>query len=350
MDIKLDALIMRMLREVFNMEYIFEVKNLVKVFAGKKKNSKGVRAVNDVSFGLKEKETLALVGESGCGKSTTGRSALRLIEPTEGDILYRGKSIRELKDKDMRELRRNMQMVFQDPYSSLNPRKSILSSVAEPLIIHEMASSTAEAEEEAKKLLLRVGIREDQFLRYPHEFSGGQKQRISIARAIITKPEIIVCDEPVSALDVSIQAQVLNLLKELQDEYNVSYLFISHDMSVVKYISDRVAVMYLGTIVEEASSDELFNNPLHPYTQALLSAVPEADPDIVKKRIELHGEIPSPVNFPSGCPFHTRCIYGTEHCNLIRPAYLEVEEGHYLACHLWERIQKTIREEEKQNG
>lgn len=329
------------------MEYIFEVKNLSKVFESQKKGSAGVRAVNDVSFGIRKKETCALVGESGCGKSTTGRVALRLLEPTSGDILYHGQSIKELKSKDMRELRKNLQMVFQDPYSSLNPRKTILETVAEPLLIHHMVKKCVEAETQAKEILLRVGIREDQFGRYPHEFSGGQKQRISIARAIITKPEIIICDEPVSALDVSIQAQVLNLLKELQEEYGVSYLFISHDMSVVKYISDRIAVMYLGTIVEEATADELFEHPLHPYTQALLSAVPEADPDIVKERIELHGEIPSPMNFPSGCPFHTRCSYGTEHCNLIRPANIEVKEGHFLACHLWESIQRLNKKEEQ---
>lgn len=332
---------------------IFEVKNLSKVFgvkkADRKKGSGGIRAVNDVSFAIREKETFALVGESGCGKSTTGRMALRLIEPTEGDIFYHEKSIMQLKSGEMRALRKNMQMVFQDPYSSLNPRKSILSIVAEPLLIHNMVENKKQAEEQAKELLCRVGIREDQFDRYPHEFSGGQKQRISMARAIITKPEIIICDEPVSALDVSIQAQVLNLLRELQEEYKVSYLFISHDMSVVKYISDRVAVMYLGTIVEEAATEDLFANPLHPYTQALLSAVPEADPDIKKERIVLYGEIPSPMNFPSGCPFHTRCAYATEHCNDFRPARVEVKEGHFLACHHWERIRQSQRKEQEES-
>lgn len=332
-------------------EIIFEVNNLKKVFGGKKgKNGSiqgGVRAVNNVSFAIHRKETYALVGESGCGKSTTGRVALRLIEPTDGDILYHGKSITGLKPKEMRNLRKNMQMVFQDPYSSLNPRMTVLDIVAEPLIIHKMAKDKKEAGEQAKKLLLRVGIREDQFSRYPHEFSGGQKQRISMARAVITKPEIIICDEPVSALDVSIQAQVLNLLRELQEEYQVSYLFISHDMSVVKYISDRVAVMYLGTIVEEAVTEELFERPLHPYTQALLSAVPEANPDIKKERIVLHGEIPSPVNLPSGCPFHTRCAYATEHCNEIRPAKVEVMEGHFVACHHWQKLWRLNR---KQKG
>lgn len=231
-------------------------------------------------------------------------------------------------------------MVFQDPYSSLNPRKSILSIVAEPLLIHKMAKSKAEAEEEARKLLLRVGIREDQMNRYPHEFSGGQKQRISMARAIITRPKLVICDEPVSALDVSIQAQVLNLLRELQNEYQLSYLFISHDMSVVKYISDRIAVMYLGTIVEEADAEELFANPIHPYTRALVSAVPEADPDVKKERIVLHGEIPSPVNFPSGCPFHTRCEYATERCNEERPKRTKISNNHYAVCHYCDRLQK----------
>ena len=323
-------------------ENLFEVKNITKVFRAKKaagkKGGQFVHAVNDVSFQIKEKETFALVGESGCGKSTTGRVALRLIEPSSGDILYQGKSL--LSSRELRKMRREMQMVFQDPYSSLNPRKSILSIVAEPLLIHKMAKSKAEAEEEARKLLLRVGIREDQMNRYPHEFSGGQKQRISMARAIITRPKLVICDEPVSALDVSIQAQVLNLLRELQNEYQLSYLFISHDMSVVKYISDRIAVMYLGTIVEEADAEELFANPIHPYTRALVSAVPEADPDVKKERIVLHGEIPSPVNFPSGCPFHTRCEYATERCNEERPKRTKISNNHYAVCHYCDRLQK----------
>ncbi len=325
-------------------ENLFEVKNITKVFRAKKaagkKGGQFVHAVNDVSFQIKEKETFALVGESGCGKSTTGRVALRLIEPSSGDILYQGKSLLSLNSRELRKMRREMQMVFQDPYSSLNPRKSILSIVAEPLLIHKMAKSKAEAEEEARKLLLRVGIREDQMNRYPHGFSGGQKQRISMARAIITRPKLVICDEPVSALDVSIQAQVLNLLRELQNEYQLSYLFISHDMSVVKYISDRIAVMYLGTIVEEADAEELFANPIHPYTRALLSAVPEADPDVKKERIVLHGEIPSPVNFPSGCPFHTRCEYATERCNEERPKRTKISNNHYAVCHYCDRLQK----------
>ena len=301
---------------------IFSVRNLTKEFY----------SVNNVSFELRKKETYSLVGESGCGKSTTGRAALRLIEPTSGEIMYHGRDAMKFKGKEMLDFRRRMQMVFQDPYSSLNPRMTIDKIVEEPLIIHKLGNK-AEREEKAAEILSKVGIRRDQFKRYPHEFSGGQKQRISMARALILNPEIIVCDEPVSALDVSIQAQVLNLLKKLQDDYNVSYLFISHDMSVVKYISDRIGVMYLGNIVEEADAEDLFANPLHPYTQALLSAVPEADPDIRKERITLHGEIPSPLNVPSGCPFRTRCRYATEECAMSKPELRTVDGNHRVACH-----------------
>lgn len=309
---------------------IFSVKNLTKEFnSGRKKI---IKAVNNVSFELREKETYSLVGESGCGKSTTGRAALRLIEPTSGEIMYHGRDAMKFKGKEMLDFRRRMQMVFQDPYSSLNPRMTIDKIVEEPLIIHKLGNK-AEREEKVAEILSKVGIRRDQFKRYPHEFSGGQKQRISMARALILNPEIIVCDEPVSALDVSIQAQVLNLLKKLQDDYNVSYLFISHDMSVVKYISDRIGVMYLGNIVEEADAEDLFAGPLHPYTQALLSAVPEADPDIRKERITLHGEIPSPLNVPSGCPFRTRCRYATEECAMSKPELRTVDGSHRVACH-----------------
>lgn len=309
---------------------IFSVKNLTKEFYSSRK--KIIKAVNNVSFELRKKETYSLVGESGCGKSTTGRAALRLIEPTSGEIMYHGRDAMKFKGKEMLDFRRRMQMVFQDPYSSLNPRMTIDKIVEEPLIIHKLGNK-AEREEKAAEILSKVGIRRDQFKRYPHEFSGGQKQRISMARALILNPEIIVCDEPVSALDVSIQAQVLNLLKKLQDDYNVSYLFISHDMSVVKYISDRIGVMYLGNIVEEADAEDLFANPLHPYTQALLSAVPEADPDIRKERITLHGEIPSPLNVPSGCPFRTRCRYATEECAMSKPELRTVDGSHRVACH-----------------
>ena len=309
---------------------IFSVKNLTKEFySGRKKI---IKAVNNVSFELRKKETYSLVGESGCGKSTTGRAALRLIEPTSGEIMYHGRDAMKFKGKEMLDFRRRMQMVFQDPYSSLNPRMTIDKIVEEPLIIHKLGNK-AEREEKVAEILSKVGIRRDQFKRYPHEFSGGQKQRISMARALILNPEIIVCDEPVSALDVSIQAQVLNLLKKLQDDYNVSYLFISHDMSVVKYISDRIGVMYLGNIVEEADAEDLFAGPLHPYTQALLSAVPEADPDIRKERITLHGEIPSPLNVPRGCPFRTRCRYATEECAMSKPELRTVDGSHRVACH-----------------
>ena len=246
--------------------------------------------------------------------------------------MYHGRDAMKFKGREMLDFRRRMQMVFQDPYSSLNPRMTIDKIVEEPLIIHKLGNK-AEREEKVAEILSKVGIRRDQFKRYPHEFSGGQKQRISMARALILNPEIIVCDEPVSALDVSIQAQVLNLLKKLQDDYNVSYLFISHDMSVVKYISDRIGVMYLGDIVEEADAEDLFAGPLHPYTQALLSAVPEADPDIRKERITLHGEIPSPLNVPSGCPFRTRCRYATEECAMSKPELRTVDGSHRVACH-----------------
>lgn len=319
-------------------ENLFEVKNITKVFRAKKaagkKGGQFVHAVNDVSFQIKEKETFALVGESGCGKSTTGRVALRLIEPSSGDILYQGKSLLSLNSRELRKMRREMQMVFQDPYSSLNPRKSILSIVAEPLLIHKMAKSKAEAEEEARKLLLRVGIREDQMNRYPHEFSGGQRQRIGIARALAVNPSFIVCDEPVSALDVSIQAQVINMFEDLQKKLGVAYLFIAHDLLVVHHISDRIAVMYLGKIVEIADADELNENPLHPYTESLLSAIPMPDPNMAKerKRIILEGDVPSPMNLPSGCAFRTRCRYATEQCAKECPSLTDRGNGHMVSC------------------
>lgn len=319
-------------------EVIFRVSHLSKEFRAKGmgKNKKVVRAVNDVSYELKAKETFSLVGESGCGKSTTGRASLRLIEPTSGEIFYHGKDVMKFKGHNMMDFRRQLQMVFQDPYSSLNPRMTIDKIVEEPLIIHKSVPKS-EYKDRVAQILTQVGIRPDQFRRYPHEFSGGQKQRISMARAFILNPEIIVCDEPVSALDVSIQAQVLNMMRRLQENYGVSYLFISHDMSVVKYISDRIGVMYLGSIVEEAQTEELFAHPLHPYTQALLSAVPEADPNIKKERIVLEGEIPSPLDIPDGCPFRTRCRYATERCKMEQPSMAEAAPGHRVSCHLYSK-------------
>ncbi len=334
----MDQHVKKMVEEYQNDRTIFSVENLTKEFYSGGffgKNKKIIKAVNDVNFSLHEKETYSLVGESGCGKSTTGRAALRLIEPTAGKIMYRGREVTKFSSREMMEFRRRVQMIFQDPYSSLNPRMTIDQIVKEPLKIHK-TTLKQEYNQKTAEILEKVGIRPDQFKRYPHEFSGGQKQRISMARALILNPEIIVCDEPVSALDVSIQAQVLNLFRKLQEELNVSYLFISHDMSVVKYISDRIGVMYLGSIVEEAETEELFAHPLHPYTQALLSAVPEADPEIKKERIILEGEIPSPLNIPSGCPFRTRCKYATEKCASERPVSKEVAPGHRVACHQYD--------------
>ncbi len=318
-------------------EQLLEVKNLKKHFPIKggvfSKTIGHVYAVDNISFTLKHGETLGLVGESGCGKSTTGRTILRLIEPTEGDITFEGQPITELDKGNMRSLRREMQIIFQDPYASLNPRMTVGSIVGEPLEIHRIAKG-AEKKDQVVSLLQKVGLRAEDMRKYPHEFSGGQRQRIGIARALGLNPKLIVCDEPVSALDVSIQAQVINLLEDLQQEFGLSYLFIAHNLNVVEHISDRVAVMYLGKIVELASDKALYNNPLHPYTEALLSAVPVPDPTMQKKRIILEGDVPSPINPPSGCYFHTRCPYKEKICEEVEPEFKDIGSGHWVACHL----------------
>lgn len=315
---------------------LLEVKHLKKHFPIKggvfSKTIGYVYAVDDVNFTLEKGETLGLVGESGCGKSTTGRTILRLIEPTDGAIYFEGQDITTLDKSAMRALRREMQIIFQDPYASLNPRMTVGSIIGEPLEIHKIAKGS-EKEERVASLLQKVGLRAEDMRKYPHEFSGGQRQRIGIARALALNPKLIVCDEPVSALDVSIQAQVINLLEDLQAEFGLSYLFIAHNLNVVEHISDRVAVMYLGQIVELASDEELYKNPQHPYTEALLSAVPIPDPTVKKKRIILEGDVPSPINPPKGCHFHTRCMYKDKICEEVEPEFKDIGGGHWVACH-----------------
>jgi oligopeptide/dipeptide ABC transporter ATP-binding protein len=316
---------------------LLEVKNLKKYYEvdqGLFKPKTYVKAVDDVSFTVIKGETFGLVGESGCGKSTTGRTLLRLNDPTDGSILFDQVDISTLKYEELRKLRRRIQMVFQDPYASLNPKKTIKQILTEPLRVHGL-DSKEERVKKAIEILEIVGLSEYHLDRYPHEFSGGQRQRIGIARAVILKPDLIVTDEPVSALDVSIQSQVINLLLKLQREFDLTYVFISHDLSVVKHITDRVAVMYLGKIVELAKTEDLFNEPKHPYTKALISAVPISHPDEERERIILSGDVPSPVNPPAGCAFHPRCSACMEICKTEKPPVIEYENGHMVACHLF---------------
>jgi oligopeptide transport system ATP-binding protein len=320
-------------------EPLLQVRNLVKNFpaGGGFLGGSGemVHAVDGISFEIGAGETLGLVGESGCGKSTTGRCVLRLIEPSAGEVWLEGKNVTALDGKALGALRRDMQIIFQDPYASLNPRMTIGAIIGEALTIHRLAATRAEFEDRIVELLRHVGLNPDHMRRYPHEFSGGQRQRIGIARALAVSPKLIVCDEPVSALDVSVQAQVINLLADLQDEFHLSYLFIAHDLAVVQHISSRVAVMYLGRIVELAPAEELYENPRHPYTEALLSAVPTPDPTIKKQRLRLEGDIPNPIHPPSGCHFHTRCpIRELPLCSTEKPELKQTADGHWVACHL----------------
>lgn len=316
--------------EISTPKPLVQVRGLVKHFAVEGTEDL-VRAVDGVSFDILSGETLGLVGESGCGKSTVGRCLLRLHEPTSGEVIFEGSELVGMGKKDLQKLRREMQIIFQDPYASLNPRMSILSIVGEPLKIHGMKDRT-QVRERVADLLKKVGLDPDYMTRYPHEFSGGQRQRIGIARALALNPKLIVCDEPVSALDVSVQAQVVNLLQDLQNEFGLTYLFISHGLAVVEHISDRVAVMYLGKIVEIASAKELYARPLHPYTKALLSAIPIPDPKTKRERIILTGDVPTPIDPPSGCRFRTRCPFAIEECARVVPELREIEPGHFAAC------------------
>ena len=321
----------------FDENALLEVRHLRKCFPIKKsitgKTLQELIAVDDISFKLNAGETLGIVGESGCGKTTMGRTILKLHQPSGGQIIFDGKDISNYTNKEMRDIRTKMQIIFQDPYSSLPPRSTVGDIISEPVLVHGIVPK-----EQVKSYVLdlmdKCGLRDYYYERYPHEFSGGQRQRICIARALSVQPQLVVCDEPVSALDVSIQAQIINLLKSLQKSMNLTYLFISHDLSVVKFISDKIGVMYLGSMVEFGNKKDIFDNPLHPYTKALFSAIPEPNPDVKMNRIVLKGDIPSPANPPKGCLFHTRCPYATEKCKHVPPKYKEHEEGHFAACHL----------------
>ncbi|MBQ2981778.1 MAG: dipeptide ABC transporter ATP-binding protein [Lachnospiraceae bacterium] len=324
-------------KKPFDPEAILEVRHLRKCFPLKKtitgKVTQELIAVDDVSFKLKPGETLGIVGESGCGKTTMGRAVLKLHQPTSGQIIFEGNDITNYNSAKMRDIRKKMQIIFQDPYSSLPPRSTVGGILSEPVLVHNIVPK-AEVKDYVLDLMEKCGLRDYYYERYPHEFSGGQRQRICIARALSVNPSLVVCDEPVSALDVSIQAQIINLLKKLQQDLNLTYVFISHDLSVVKFISDKIGVMYLGSMMEFGTKKDIFENPLHPYTKALFSAIPYPDPDVKMNRIVLNGDIPSPANPPKGCRFHTRCPYAKEICKHITPEYKEYGEGHFAACHL----------------
>ena len=321
----------------FDPDALLEVRHLRKAFPLKKSLTGKVLselvAVDDVSFTLKKGETLGIVGESGCGKTTMGRTILKLHPSNGGQIIFDGEDITNYKSKHMRDIRREMQIIFQDPYSSLPPRSTVGGILSEPVRVHKIVPKSRE-KEYVLELMDKCGLRDYYYERYPHEFSGGQRQRICIARALSVNPKLVICDEPVSALDVSIQAQIINLLKDLQNQMGLTYLFISHDLSVVKYISDKIGVMYLGAMMEFGKKEDIFGNPLHPYTKALFSAIPNPNPDVKMKRIVLTGDIPSPANPPKGCRFHTRCPYAKEICKHVVPEYKEHEPGHFAACHL----------------
>ena len=332
--------------KILQVENLVQEFNLTKDFLDKVKFKNGhfslenrvVHAVNNVSFDVEEGEVFSLVGESGCGKSTTARTIIKLIEPKSGKIIFDGRDITRLKPQEMRPIRREMQMIFQDPYASLNARMTVRDIIAEPLLAHGIVKKKNEADEIVYPMLERVGLTKEHASRYAHEFSGGQRQRVGIARALVLQPELVICDEPISALDVSIQAQVINLLKDYQEEKGISYLFIAHDLSMVRYVSDEVGVMYLGQLVELAEADEIYRHPLHPYTKGLLGSIPVANPKLARKKVKssIEGDIPSPINPPLGCRFHTRCPYAKPECSRVMPEMKDMGGGHKIACHLYD--------------